>query len=415
MALNIFTGSATSNWGTSASWSLNRVPNATDLDTVYFGTISPTCSVDVTNAPCYNWDSSTYTRQIVFNQNVRIFGTYSNFGGGSFRFTNTNNTLPGSLLRIDGTCSITSNGFVIPSGFITFGLSNDSYTITLLDQLTADNIFFSRSAGTTTITVNGSTMSARSSFNNVSNLNLRGTSNIELRGTASNTTVTFTTIISFPITNSLFINTPGSATLNPLTIQTNNNIVKWISGTLSITTFNLVQTGNTITYDNASNTVIGTLNTGSNNAFSMTFSSVYPLNVTNLTLNQPAGSTIANFNFYGGWSVSNITHINSNTTNTLNINLSPTASWYVNNSITLQPQRVNSTNLRIQSTQPGTKAPLIISYNATQDIFNTLFVDIDASGGATILPYQYNATFSNVSNILDLKSWYIQTNQIQIN
>lgn len=421
MALNIFTGSTTRNWSATSSWSLGRIPTATDLDTAYFGPLSPTCSIDVVSAPCYNFDSSTYTRELTFNQNLLIYGTYSNFGGGSFRFTTTNNALPGSLLRIEATCSITSNNFVISSGYITFAQSNNSYTITLLDQLTVDNTYFLRSTGTPTITINGATLSIRSSFNITQNINLRGTSNIELKGTASTTATTFNMFSTNPLTNNVYINTPGSVNISTYAVLPNNNIFKWISGSLSITNFFIAPNNNAIgfTYDNSSNTLITNLSfLQGSNGINGTVSAIYPFNATTINIiGGPGGGSVNSWWLYGGFSCSSFSFINSNANSRNNLYLSPSASYYINSSATIQVGAPYNapTYTSIYSTTNGVKAPLIISYAATQSIFNIQFTDIDASGGATILPYQYNATFSNVSNIQDLKAYYIMTNQIQIN
>ncbi len=420
MALNIFTGSAASvNWSATSSWTLGRIPTSVDGDTAYFGPTSPTCSLDVTSAPCYNFDVSTYNKTFILVQSLFIYGTYSNFGTGIMKF-NASGGLPGSYITFMGSASITSNGYVFKRegntnpGTIRFGYNPTSTTITLLDQFEATNISVTPQTGIPTTTFNGATISARESFTTTTNGAVSGTSNIQLRATASSTTTTMNTATS-PISNSIYVNSPGIVNITNIYQTANNNIFKYISGTLSITTFTINPNGSTLTIDIPSSVLIGSVTTPSG-AVSGTISSANSLSITNLTIGKPSSAVTTNLNLYGGFSVSNISILNDTVNSTNAINLSPTSSWYINNSITLTSYRVTSpSSIKIQSTQPGTKAPFIVNYNSTQDIFNTNFNDIDASGGATILPYQYNATFSNVSNIQDLKSYYIMTNQIQTN
>ena len=420
MALNIFTGSTTANWSATSSWTLGRIPTSSDGDTAYFGPTSPTCSVDIPSTPCYNFDCSTYTRQLNLLQNIFIYGTYSNFGGGIFRFTAASG-LPGSTITFMGTCSITSNGYVfkreggsINGGVLRFGYNGTTdTTITFLDQFEATNITVSPQSGNPFTALNGATISARESFTTTTNANMPGSANIQIKATSSNTTSTLSIFSSNPISNSVYINSPGIVNISTLSMRSNNNVFKYISGSLSITSFIIYPNNSTLTYDNSANTLINTttFNVSSNN--NMTFSSVYPLNTTTLTMNGGGGSTTTNYFIYGGFSCSTFTSTNGNSNTNLTIWLSPTSSYYINNTFNSNSY-TSLTRTEFKSTS-ATLTPLIVNYNATQTIFDTYFTNIDASAGATILPYLKFATLSNTTNIRDLKSWYIQTNQIQLN
>lgn len=419
--LNYFTGSTTANWGSTSSWSLGRIPTSTDLDIAYFGPISPTCSVNV-NANCYNFDCSTYNRELTLNLNLNIYGTYSNFGSSAaFKFTAAYSAT-GSTIRYMGTCSITSNNYIFDRkngssfpGTILFGMSNVNNNITLLDQFDASNIVFDRTSGTPTLTINGATLSIRESLTGNININVRGTSNIQLRGTASNTTTTFVNNTNNPLTNNIYVNSPGIVNISTLSMLSNNNIFKYISGSLSITNLSIHPNNSIFTYDNSANSLLGSTTFVVNSNNNMTFSSTYPLNTTTLTINGGGGSTTTNYSILGGFSCSIFNSSNVSSNGVLTILLSPTSSYYVNNQMNILSTLTTLTTTSIKSTTSGVKVPIYVNYNATQLLFNINFTDIDASSGATILPYLNNAKLSNVNNILDLKSYYIQTNQIQFN
>jgi hypothetical protein len=417
MPLNYFTGSAASvNWSATSSWTLGRIPTSVDGDTAYFGPTSPTCSFDVSNGTCYNFDISTYNRTFTLLQSLFIYGTYSNFGSGVMKF-NASSGLPGSLITFMGTCSITSNGYVFKRegnnnpGTLRFGYNSVSTTITLLDQFEATNITVSPQTGTPTTTFNGATLSVRESFTTTTNGVVSGTSNIQLRATASSTTTTMNTATN-PISNSIYVNSPGIVNITTLIMLSNNNTFRYISGSLSITSFSIQPNNSTFTYDNSANTLINTTTFAVNSNNPMTFSCVYPLNTTTLTMNGGGGSTTTNYFIYGGFSCSTFTSTNGNSNTNLIISLNPTSSYFINGSFNCN-SFLSLTRTEFKST--ASTASLIINYNATQTIFDTYFTNIDASGGATILPYLKFATLSSTSNILDLKSWYIMNNQIQIN
>ena len=418
MAINLFQGTTTANWGATSSWSLGRIPTATDNDVAYFGPTSPTCSLNIVGT-CSSFDSSTYNKQIQLTNNLFIYGTYSAFGtNSSVRFSNTFGN-PGGGIYFMGTQSITSNGYVFKqetvgvNGGVGFGYSNISHTITFLDQFEANNIRFDRTSGTPTLTLNGATISTRETITSAVSINVRGTSNIQLRGTASTSTTTLSIATGNPITNSVFVDSPGSVNISTLSMLSNNNTFRYISGSLSIITFVILPNNSTFTYDNSANTLINatTINVNGNNP--MTFSSVYPLNTNSLTINGGPGSTTTNYFIYGGFSCSTFTSNNGNSNTNLIISLNPTSSYFINNSFNCN-SFLSATKTEFKSTTSAT-ASLIINYNATQSIFDTYFTNIDASAGATILPYLKFATLSNTTNIRDLKAWYIQTNQIQLN
>lgn len=428
MALNIFTGSAASvNWSATSSWTLARIPTSTDGDTAYFGPLSPTCSVDLTNAPCYNFDCSTYTRQINMLQNINIYGTYSNFGSSASLRATAAYSLPGSVITWYGTCSITSNGYAFKREggasnppVTRFDYNNVNTTITLLDQFETTSFYVSPQTGTPQVTFNGATISIRETFTTTSNANMVGTSNIQLRATASSTTTTMSIFSSNPITNNVYVNSPGIVNLSVISMRTNNNTFKYISGSLSITLFYVYPGTGLLTYDNSANTLINTLfiQTVATTATASIYSVQAPINATSIIINGgPGGGVIQNNYIYGGFTCSIFTYLVGNNTANGFLYLSPTGSHYISSSIQAESQKpINTpTKLGIYSAVPGTKAPLTVNYNATQSLFQVIFNDIDASSGATLLPYNVSATFSNVTNIQDLKAYYIATNQIQIN
>jgi len=430
MALNIFTGSTTANWGSTSSWTLNRIPTSTDLDTAYFGPISPTCSVNVVGAPCYNFDCSTYIRQIQMAQNLSIYGTYSNFGNSaSIRFSASSG--PGSTITyFNATCSITSNNYVFKremfttlgqQGIIFFSAPGSGAIITLLDQFEATAVQISPNSGVPTLTLNGATFSVRESFTVANNVTLKG-SNIQIKATASTTTTTFTTNIT-PMSNNIYINTPGSVTIATLYILPLNNTtqtLKWISGTVNNGgSLVVVANSGTLNLDWSPTHTWATfqLNSVATTGLTSSIVTTQPINATILTLAQSGAGGSYNNYITGGFTCSIFNYTRSIASDSSILWISPTYSHYINGTYnSYVTSTATNTFNRINSIVPGTRAPLIVSYNTNQFLWNCYFTDIDASNGSTILPYLVTATLSNTLNILDLKkNTIINSNQFYTN
>lgn len=426
MAINIFQGTTTSNWGSTSSWSLGRIPTATDNDVAYFGPTSPTCSVNIT-ATCSSFDCSTYLRQIQLNNNLNIFGTYSAFGTNStIRFSNTFGNNGGGIF-FSGTQSITTNGYVFKQevggvdGGVGFGYSNRSYTITLLDQFEATNINFNRTSGTPNITVNGATLSAITTFSGGQNINIINNSNIQLRGTSSTSTTTLTLNSFSPISGSVFINTPGSAIISFGSFIPNNNTLKWLSGSVSIG--NIVMytgTGSAqFTYDIPPIHRISSLvfNTRSGlSTSSVTFSSIRDIDVTSIIMSGGSGGTSKVINLTSGFTCSSFLSNNANANETLEINLATSSTYTINDSFTVNSVS-NLTRTTIKSLVRNQRTNVYVHPNATQSVFNTYFNDINATG-ASIMDFLSVATISSVNNninVVDLKPILLQNTLIQVN
>jgi hypothetical protein len=120
MALNIFTGSTTANWGSASSWTLGTVPS-NNGDTIIFTASSPTCSVNVV-ATCSSIDFTYYTRSVAFTQNINVYGNVTLGTGMSSSGVNG--------IVMQATASLTSNGYTFSQPLTL----NNVVTYTLADN-----------------------------------------------------------------------------------------------------------------------------------------------------------------------------------------------------------------------------------------------------------------------------------------
>ena len=122
MALNIFTGSTTANWGSTSSWTLGVVPS-NNGDTIIFTASSPNCSVNVV-ATCSSIDFTYYNRTITFTNAINVYG---NVTLGPNMLTSGSNA---NGIILQATASLKSNGYTFSQALTL----NNVVTYTLLDD-----------------------------------------------------------------------------------------------------------------------------------------------------------------------------------------------------------------------------------------------------------------------------------------
>jgi hypothetical protein len=526
MALNIFTGSTTANWGTSASWTLNAIPTATDGNTASFVSTSPNCNVNILGANCNNIDLTTYNKLITFTNTINVSGNV--VLGTLFTTTGVGG------ININGTGSMQSNGYTFSQPLT---LTNP-YTFTLLDNWNVNNTLTctptTQGAPTISQTINGF------NFNCYKNITWNGNQNTLIKGTTifnmlgsdgtyilNNQSVFAGTIVInmgngtfsyagagagsngfagtfsylsgkaatwtgvymngsslgtptfnwngrttyLPISmnsmtanllSDIYLAPGGSLTLNgtyslyitgasgsPTIVGSNNNNLYitdgGFTGNTTFTNLNvylqpssgltipaiILNNTSKLTYTTLNPITLGTLTLNLGGTFSLdtkgqTFSTT-TINYTSIpiTLNSTLtstnmilaniGTTNGTYSFIGtaGFIANNFTY-NQTTGYNTNLSLQPGITYSVLNSLTLQQYSLSNT-LTLMSNVSGSQSKFVLSYGASQSIFNMITTDIDSSVGQTITPYLYGTQSTNTKNWINLVPSMVQTNQITIN
>jgi len=196
MALNIFTGSTTANWGSTSSWTLGVVPS-NNGDTIIFTASSPTCSVNV-GATCTTIDFTYYNRTITFTNAINVYG---NVTLGPNMLTSGSNA---NGIILQATASLKSNGYTFSQALTL----NNVVTYTLLDNWNQNAL----------LTCVPSTTGQPTNFQSINGFNFYCYKNLTLSGT-QNTLIKGTTVFNMVGSDGTYTWTHNSGTLNTIVIN----------------------------------------------------------------------------------------------------------------------------------------------------------------------------------------------------
>lgn len=213
MAVNLFTGSTNSNWGTSTNWSLGVVPLSNDGHVATFDITSPDCIVNVA-ASCNSFNCNLYGGTLTVSNAINCYGNFT---------LSPAMTIAGTgALSLLANSTITANGKTWP-GALNFSLTSGVFTIS---GIWINNGTVTQGSGSA-VTFNGDTLVCNSSLIG-SLISTLGNSLFSMRGTGN---------LAGNFSNPIEINTVGTITFSSnITYGSNANSQKfeYIAGTINM-------------------------------------------------------------------------------------------------------------------------------------------------------------------------------------
>jgi len=392
MAARYLVPGGTGNWNSTTNWSATdggasgaSFPIAGDDVHITLLSGSPNINVNVASACATLTVINSYAGTLTLTNTLTLSSTLT---------LGTGMTIAGSgTLSVNGTCTLTSAGKTIPT--LVFGGSTAT-TITLADNIIANNLTYSNTAAGTSVTVNNNKITVNGNLTVLAagGRVATGTSDIELVGTGTWQMGTGTSYLR----NNLTIKSGANITLNALS----TNGVGYDTGTLTIENGATVgmfagstlRFNNNVTYVGINNMVIETLATPGNN----------PVVTTDSKIIAKIFNCNTNVTFTGSDGTFEFDQMNIGTANPgvgRTITLKAGATYQINTSIDT-PSAADLGRSIIQSSSSGNKAYIDIPSSATQKLSNMNMTDIEATTGTL---WVYNGTITNCTNVKQLQHY----------
>lgn len=339
MAVNLFTGATNNNWGTAGNWSLGTVPTATDGHVTTFDATSPNCTVNASNRVCNAIDFTGYINTITMTFTITV--------SGNITYSSTMNVSGTGLMAVNGTCTLTSNGYSWPnnfnfSGSVTTTLVGNFIILGQIGLSSAVSPVVNRTTSET-LSSNGFNMNG-SAFSGTAEIILTG-------GTWSHASASY-------ISNNLTLS--GNVTVSG-NVYYQTNTLKYASGTITVTgsqlvlrtcnldtdgmIWNLAGFNGTTTITLLSNVIFSnTINT-----ITLTINGAFTWSTGGLTVNGTLSGTAKIILTGGTWSGSNTTGIANNLDLQGNVTVSGNVYYrtgtlkYVSGTITVTSSTLNIT------------------------------------------------------------------------